>query len=311
MIAVKNSNLLYMLVLIIILVGEILLYVIFPTMPVHVSTVIFQFAFILLPAVLYVIFSKSSIKLSLRLNKLTKKSAVICLLIGLCSIPLVGTIGSLSELVFHNHIQDSVAMFPSMPLAAWLGILALTPTICEEIFMRGVVLSGYRNVSIKKAALMNGFLFGMFHMNLNQFVYTFILGIILTYTVSITNSIFSSMIIHFTFNSPSAIATWAMQDSQNKIEPVKAFSDYTPNELISFLLSNFGVLIISIAILMILIKSLKRNNRYLTNTNSGSYLDNINTPKEKERLFTAPIYVSIIIFLIVSVGISLLTNTPV
>jgi membrane protease YdiL (CAAX protease family) len=292
-----------MLVLITLLVGELFLYLIFPTMPIHVSTVIFQFIFILLPSVLYLLFSKSSIKSSLRLNRLTKKSVLISLLIGICSIPLVGTIGSLSELVFYNHIQDSVASFPSMPLVAWIGILALTPTICEEVFMRGVVLNGYKNLNLKKAALMNGFLFGMFHMNLNQFVYTFILGIILTYTVSITNSIFSSMIIHFTFNSPSAIATWATQNSpQQTIAPIKTLSDYAPGELISFLLSNFTILIIFVGLLILLINSLKKNN---------NYLPSIDTNEKREKIFTAPIYVSILIFLLFSVGISFLTNTPV
>lgn len=303
MTTVKNANLLYMLVIIVLLVGEIFLYLVFPTLPIHVSTVIFQFLFILFPSILYLVFSKSSIKSSLRLNKLTKKSALISLLIAMCSIPLVGTIGSLSELVFHNHIQDSVSKFPSMPLVAWIAILALTPTICEEIFMRGVVLNGYKSISLRKAALMNGFLFGMFHMNLNQFVYTFVLGIILTYTVSITNSIFSSMIIHFTFNSPSAIGTWFVQNSpQQALEPIKSLSDYAPGELVNFLLTNFTIMIIFIGLLVLLIDSLKKNN---------SYLPNIDTRSEKEKVFTVPIYVSIIIFLLISIGISFLTNTPV
>lgn len=302
MITVKNSNFLYMLVLIIILVGETLLYIAFPNIPIHFFTTIIQFSFILLPAILYLLFSKVSIKSSLRFNKLSGKSILISLIIGICSLPLVGAIGNLSELVFHNHIQDSVAEFPIMPLALWIGILSLTPSICEEVFMRGVVLDGYKNVSLKKAALMNGFLFGMFHMNLNQFVYTFILGIILTYTVAITNSIFSSMIIHFAFNTPSAIASWAMQDSQEKLEPIKALSDYAPGELAGFLVSNFIILAIATFIVVRLIRALKKVNNYFPNTDIYT---------KKEKIFTVPIYVSIVIFLLISVGISLLTNTPI
>lgn len=303
MINIKRSNFIYMLVLIVILVGETLLYTIYPNLPPHKFTVLIQLLLILLPSILYLLFSKLNLKATLRLNSLNKRSILISLLIGLCSLPLVGTIGNLSELFFHNYIQDSIEKFPSMPLVAWIGILALAPAICEEIFLRGVVLSGYKNVSLKKAAIMNGFLFGMFHMNFNQFLYTFILGIILAYTVSITNSIFSAMIIHFTFNTPSSITAYYMQNSKDVyIEPVKVFSEYAPKELINFLLSNTSVFIISLGILVLLINSLKKTN---------NYLPRVDTFAKKERVFTISIFVSVLIFLLISVGTSLLTNTPV
>lgn len=71
-----------------------------------------------------------------------------------------------------------------------LFIIAVTPAICEEVFMRGVVLDGYRNIPLWKAAIMNGVLFGLFHNNFMQLSYTSIVGIILTYVVVLTNSIY-------------------------------------------------------------------------------------------------------------------------
>lgn len=86
-----------------------------------------------------------------------------------------------------------------------LFVIALTPAICEEVFMRGAVLSGHRNVKLWKAAILNGVLFGLFHNNFGQLFYATAFGIILTFVVVLTDSIYPSIIMHFIMNGLSVL----------------------------------------------------------------------------------------------------------
>ena len=96
-------------------------------------------------------------------------------------------IGTLSSMFFPNLISKVVFEMNSLPLITKLAVIALTPAICEEITVRGIFLSGYKKVDIKISALMSGLIFGILHMNMQQFFYAFALGVLLAYLVHITN----------------------------------------------------------------------------------------------------------------------------
>ena len=51
------------------------------------------------------------------------------------------------------------------------------------------------------AALMSGLLFGCFHLNINQALYAFVMGIVFAYMVEATGSLWSSVIAHFAVNT--------------------------------------------------------------------------------------------------------------
>ena len=55
-----------------------------------------------------------------------------------------------------------------------------------------------------KAALMSGLIFGLMHLNFNQFSYGFVLGVIFAAVVEASGSIYASMAIHFLINFQSA-----------------------------------------------------------------------------------------------------------
>ena len=51
------------------------------------------------------------------------------------------------------------------------------------------------------SAVLTGFLFGVLHMNINQFCYAWVLGIVFAYTNRASGSIVTSTIMHAIFNS--------------------------------------------------------------------------------------------------------------
>ncbi|MBC8585347.1 CPBP family intramembrane glutamic endopeptidase [Youxingia wuxianensis] len=91
---------------------------------------------------------------------------------------------------------------PPEPSAAVLYILnsTLVPAVIEEAAYRGIVLGSLRQFGDRFAIVVSALLFGLLHRNMTQFPNAFLLGILLGYFMVKTNSIWTSMFIHFTNN---------------------------------------------------------------------------------------------------------------
>ena len=82
-----------------------------------------------------------------------------------------------------------------------LGVLLLTigvlAPICEEVTFRGILFTGFKRTNrIFGSILWTAFLFGLFHMNLNQFGYAMMIGIVSAFLVEATGSLIPSLILH-------------------------------------------------------------------------------------------------------------------
>lgn len=127
-----------------------------------------------------------------------------------------------------------------------------------------MVLAGYENINIRKAALMTGTFFGILHLDGNQLLYAFVLGIIFAYLVRITGSIYSSMICHFTINGTqvllSELATKMMRLGGESVELAQntGISSMSKAQLINTFFSMLILGIICLGIIIILIGKLTK-----------------------------------------------------
>lgn len=85
-------------------------------------------------------------------------------------------------------------------LVAVLAI-GVVPAVVEEFLFRGLILRGYEKFGSKTAIIMTGILFGMLHLQLMTIPSIILLGIVISYVVYRTNSIFAGMIYHFVHNT--------------------------------------------------------------------------------------------------------------
>ncbi len=83
-----------------------------------------------------------------------------------------------------------------------LGAIALSPAVCEEVLFRGVILSGLRSrCSVRFSIITTGILFGLMHIYISQIIPTALLGIVITYLVIRSNSLFTGILFHLINNS--------------------------------------------------------------------------------------------------------------
>lgn len=147
-------------------------------------------------------------------------------------------LGGLSQLVFPmpEAFAEEFRRFFDLPreklaMPGLLFLFALSPAICEEIAMRGFILAGLRDrLGRWPTVLAVGLLFGLFHLSAYRFLPTAALGMVLTFVVWQTGSIFAGMLVHFGINAvifsassiPAVAALCGMQGDEVARWPVVA-----------------------------------------------------------------------------------------
>lgn len=244
--------------------------------------IVSQLIFLIIPSIIYFIITKQSIKETLRLNKISVKEILLCFLLAFLAQPVAWFFSFLSNLFFQNSVAQVFDAMKDISYPAMLGVMALTPAICEEITMRGIVLSGYDNKTTFKASLMTGLIFGILHMNGQQFLYAFALGILFGYLVRITNSIFSTMICHFTFNGIQvSMSRLFIKNLDNIKDQSNAIMSMSVSEKINYLIVLFSMALVFSAIIFLVVRSIKKNREKnafeYSNVGNSCYVDSDRT----------------------------------
>lgn len=304
---VTRANLYFLILLLIEIIGPYGLreiYIATGVTDIRVVQAISSIILILLPAILYILVTKGKFKEVLRLNKLPIKQIIITITIAIICIPLSMCLSVIGVMFFKNNIGAFMTdVSTSTPLIVMLFLMAVMPAIIEEISLRGVVLWGYNGQSKVKAALFTGVFFGILHLDGHQFLGAAVLGFIMAYVVRVTNSIFSSMIIHFIVNASSVIMLAKSLSMTNSEEMVKQAENLNITQISidikMMIIVGFAVIAICLfGLIFKLIQNMEKDNLYMTpQIVEGAQVDSL----EKERLINIPLIFIIIVYIFVMV----------
>lgn len=140
------------------------------------------------------------------------------LMIVLCTfllMPLVAVFNTLTMFFTDNAVAALEGDIVSTPFPAMLFMIGMFGPFCEEFVFRGVIYGSYKrdgeyrnNICYRNAGsngisaiLLSALLFGLMHMNFNQALYAFVIGIFLAILVEVTGSLWASVFCHMVFNS--------------------------------------------------------------------------------------------------------------
>lgn len=247
-----------------------------------------QVLFLLVPIIIYLIITMQSPFKVLRFRMLSGKNLIYSIIVGILIEPIAAFLGIVTSVFFHNNVTDVLGKMASIPLWAFIGIIALTPAICEEMTVRGIILSGYKKIDINKAAVITGLMFAILHMNPPQFLYTFAIGIILAHMVDATDSIFSSMICHFIFNGINAFSAWNSFRSGAKSNAALSMSQN---------ITLLVLAVISVWLIVIIIRKIRRNKK------QKLIIQEVNLQQEKDNILSkiiaySPILLSAVMYVV-------------
>ncbi len=256
--------------------------------PDSIEGIIHQPIFLGVPVIIYIILRKKNLVRTLRLNTISVKDMLTMVLVAVVMQPAVYLLASIAQVIFGNQLEFLFADLMDQPYWYLIITVAILPAIFEELVLRGVIMDAYRGQKLYTVIIMNGLLFGLFHMNMNQFVYTFFIGTVLSLSVYYTNSIYAGMIIHFVNNFLS-IYVMSFPDSLYSKFELWLFALETPLDIVKFIV--FGT--ISFLLTFRIVNAMGRRNRklYLHDASLMSY----------EKVVNWPLMVLIGIFLVFSI----------
>lgn len=150
-------------------------------------------------------------------KKIDYKKVLLVILIGV--VALFG-FTCLSDLVTHvlnligyNVSESNVSTYGitnvGMLIVAII-VMAILPAICEEFAMRGVILGGFASKKRNSAILISSVMFMLMHLSLEQTIYQFVLGVVLSVIVWYSGNILYSIILHLFNNSLVLILNFAV-----------------------------------------------------------------------------------------------------
>ena len=259
-------------------------------LPLWLNLIISQ-CILLIPALIYVLVMKIDIIKCIPYRKIKLSDAVSSLLIGYCLVPLVLLINVISSVFATNYLNSSTTEISQYPFIIQLLLMAFLPTIAEEFVFRGLFYHSYRKNGILGAAILSGVIFGAIHLNINQFCYACVMGMVFALMVEITGSMFSSMLAHFAVNSYSIIMLKLVSMSGISVQTEQAsqqiMSQYSGVIILLqiAILAVTAIAFISIAYLLFMSMA-KRNGRwdyFKLNMKKGL------TPQNNEHFITIPL----------------------
>ena len=162
-----------------------------------------------IPLLLYTVFVSKSLKKTcsdIGLKKISFKTTLIALALGVVLYILNSFIADLFHIIISIFGYESLSTSSTIKLnystlLKEFILSAILPGICEEVLHRGIMLMTSRKYHNPRIALItSSILFGLIHLNINQFFYAAILGCLMGYVALVSDSIIPCMIIHFMNN---------------------------------------------------------------------------------------------------------------
>ena len=122
--------------------------------------------------------------------------------LGFCYVANMAVSLLANNLSFLGELKGGEIDMPSGPLGFAFTVLsvAVFPAFLEEFFFRGVLLGTLSKFGKPFAIFTSSLLFGLIHGNLVQIPFAFLVGIILSFAVLESGSIWTGIVIHFLNN---------------------------------------------------------------------------------------------------------------
>ena len=223
-----------------------------------ISTIVIQIGILfVIPFALYIALFKKKPKEVFKdfgYKKLGFKAIMICFGIGILAFVLNLFISNFFSIILryigYNPTYSSGGTgYDTFPKFLF-GVLfvAILPALFEEFVHRGLILRGTSDiVGYKKAIILSSVLFGLMHLNISQFFYATILGILMGLIATMTRSIWPAVIIHFCNNFINVLLSY-LETSKLSSFSITNFLNSIANQSV-FLFFAFVVIIILLALM--------------------------------------------------------------
>lgn len=206
-------------------------------------------AIVVIPAIIYTVIKKTGFSDGLGFKKVKVSTVIKAILLSFLVLPITAFVNVLTQFLVPNTMtQAQDALTGAMNAGILLLYVGVIAPVCEEICFRGVFANGFKGITtLLNAALVSAMMFGLFHMNLNQTAYAFVLGFIFVIVNVASGSIWTSVIMHVAINTTNQLMLVGVTRANEAVG-----SDQSVAELAEVVRQNKMVLLVYVIIYGIL-----------------------------------------------------------
>lgn len=256
---------------------------------------------IFIPALAMVLFHGDKISVLVPFKKIRIPSALLIPLYVLLLFPLVVFINSLSMLFVDNTVVEMADQILALPLWQMILSIGIFGPFIEEFVFRGVILQSYQRTGrIVGSIILSSILFGMMHLNINQFAYGAVMGIMFALLVEATGSVLSSFLAHALFNTAEVVLMYMEKDVLGQAQEYMDSMEIKNVILISvgiyFVLAVIGT---ALALcLLVKIANLEKRQEFFASIPKCK--------KQGYKLLSVPLIIAIVISLTYMIGMEII-----
>lgn len=166
---------------------------------------------LILPTVLYLLISRTKVRGICQADRLPLAAVPLLIVMAYCILPFIALVNLGSMMLGGENAASSLAVYADrLPFPVMFFCVAVLPGVAEEFIFRGLFYGTYRRRRGWGAVFLSALLFGLMHMNLNQFCYAFVMGVIFALVCEATGSVLSTMLMHTVYNGNSVILLYTI-----------------------------------------------------------------------------------------------------
>ena len=132
-------------------------------------------------------------------------------------------------------------------------IMVICAPIVEEIIFRKLLIDRASKYGEGLAILLSGTMFGLFHANLNQFVFTFVMGCFYGFIYTRTRNVIYSILLHMLNNFIASILSMFVLRKSGFLELSVAVQTASAEELTSLMMANISGILLYVGYVMLLL----------------------------------------------------------
>lgn len=201
----------------------------------------------ILPLPIFLYLMNKLEKQEIHSNKLTIKKFIVYIAISLTLMWVGNLIGLTITEILGNLIQSEIAnpiveTIDSSSVYTNLLLMVIMAPIFEEIIFRKLLIDRTIKYGKGVSILLSALIFGLFHGNLNQFFYAFLIGGFFAYVYIKTGKIIYTIILHLTVNFFGSIISVIVGNSLNNM-----------NTMANLPIADAGIIIIYFLIYVLIV----------------------------------------------------------
>ena len=219
---------------------------------------------ILGPVIYYLRSRRENIFSGFGFHKIKFSTVLLTVILTIVVTPIFMFVNLLSQLFVSNYVVQNTSEITEGTIAATIIMTVIVAPLFEEMTFRGFFFNKIKDkTSVLKAALITGLLFGIMHLNLNQFCYAAVLGFFFALANEASGSTWPSVIMHFLINGVNVvslvIATMALRQQNIDLAEVQEAQRMNTGFML-YSIAIYGVIaIVCTFIAWFIIKAIARN----------------------------------------------------